>query len=196
MSNMTLWDKVCKTNPKYTKKVNQRGGFTAIDAQYQVQEATEQFGAFGEGWGIVDERFTPLEGGVMLYQATFFWGKDKSNKFDISSSIIYNNNGRVDADFAKKVATDALTKALSKLGFNADIFLGLFDDNKYVNEMKKEFAPKAKVATTEELNKAIAGLQASQSLEDLKAFFMSLEKHVKNHKDVVAAKDETKQTLS
>jgi hypothetical protein len=196
MSNMTLWDKVCKTNPKYTKKVNQRGGFTAIDAQYQVQEATEQFGAFGEGWGIIDERFTPLDGGVMLYQATFFWGEDKSNKFDISSSIIYNNNGRIDADFAKKVATDALTKALSKLGFNADIFLGLFDDNKYVAQVTKEFAPKAKVATTEELNKAIAGLQASQSLEDLKAFFVGLEKHVKNNKDVIAAKDETKSTLS
>ena len=196
MSNMELWNKVCKTNPKYTKKVTQRGGFTAIDAQYQVQEATEQFGAFGEGWGVTNERFTTLDGGVMLYQATFFWGKDKSNEFDISSSIIYNNNGRIDADFAKKVATDALTKALSKLGFNADIFLGLFDDNKYVAQMAQEFAPKAKVATTEELNKAIAGIQASGTLDDLKSFYMSLDKHVRNHKDVVATKDETKIKLS
>ncbi len=196
MSNMELWNKVCKTNPKYTKKVTQRGGFTAIDAQYQVQEATEQFGAFGQGWGVANERFTELNGGVILYQAVFFWGKDGCNRFDISSSIVYNNNGRVDADFAKKVATDALTKALSKLGFNADIFLGLFDDNKYVAQMAQEFAPKAKVATTEELEKAIAGLQASQSLEDLKAFYMSLEKHVRNHKDVVATKDETKIKLS
>ena len=35
----------------------------------------------------------------------------------------------------KKVATDALTKGLSKLGFNADVFMGMFDDNKYVNKL-------------------------------------------------------------
>ena len=28
------------------------------------------------------------------------------------------------------------------MGFNADIFLGKFDDNKYVNQMKEEFKPK------------------------------------------------------
>ena len=40
---------------------------------------------------------------------------------------------RVDDDCIKKVATDALTKGLSKLGFNADVFMGRFDDNKYVD---------------------------------------------------------------
>ena len=47
-------------------------------------------------------------------------------------------------DFAKKVETDTLTKALSKLGFNADIFLGKFDDTKYVEQMKQEFKEPAK----------------------------------------------------
>ena len=45
----------------------------------------------------------------------------------------------VDDNFAKKIETDALTKAISKLGFNADIFMGKFDDVRYVEEMKKEF---------------------------------------------------------
>ena len=58
------------------------------------------------------------------------------SEFPIHSSIRYTVNGRIDDDFAKKVATDALTKGLSKLGFNADVFLGLFDDNKYVNQLK------------------------------------------------------------
>jgi hypothetical protein len=40
-------------------------------------------------------------------------------------------------DWSKKVATDALTKGLSLLGFNADVFLGKFEDNKYVQELKK-----------------------------------------------------------
>jgi hypothetical protein len=46
----------------------------------------------------------------------------------------------VDDNFAKKIETDALTKAISKLGFNADIFMGKFDDVRYIEEMKKEFA--------------------------------------------------------
>ncbi len=46
----------------------------------------------------------------------------------------------VDADFAKKIETDALTKALSKIGFNADVFMGRYDDVKYVNEMAEEFS--------------------------------------------------------
>jgi uncharacterized short protein YbdD (DUF466 family) len=48
----------------------------------------------------------------------------------------------VDADFAKKMETDALTKVLSKMGFNADVFMGRYDDNKYVEQMTREHAPK------------------------------------------------------
>jgi hypothetical protein len=43
-----------------------------------------------------------------------------------------------DTDAYKKASTDGLTKALSHLGFNADVFLGQFDDNKYVEGLKKE----------------------------------------------------------
>jgi hypothetical protein len=39
--------------------------------------------------------------------------------------------------------TDGLTKALSHLGFSADVFLGRFDDNKYVADLKKEFGQDA-----------------------------------------------------
>jgi hypothetical protein len=33
--------------------------------------------------------------------------------------------------------TDGLTKALSHLGFNADVFLGEFDGNKYTDDKPK-----------------------------------------------------------
>ena len=141
MNNTELWDSVEKTDPKFTKKVNQRGGFTAIGAQYQVRKATESFGPFGIGWGVKDESFKRYEDtGLVLYQGTL-WQKhgDAVGTVPIHSSIKYHHNNRVDDDFAKKVATDALTKGLSKLGFNADVFMGLFDDNKYVNALKKRF---------------------------------------------------------
>ena len=138
--NMKLWEQVCETDPKHTKKVNQRGGFTAIDAQYQVKRATEMFGPIGLGWGVKNEVFTPMTNGMALYQAEFWYkssGDDGS--FPINSSIAMQKNGRLDEEFAKKVSTDALTKGLSKMGFNSDIFEGKFDDNRYIKEMDIKF---------------------------------------------------------
>ena len=43
-TNMELWDQVWQTEPEHTKHVNQRGGFTAIAAQYQIREATKVWG--------------------------------------------------------------------------------------------------------------------------------------------------------
>ena len=141
-SNMQLWNSVCTTDPQYTQKVEYgKRKFTAIGAQYQLMEATKVFGPFGTGFGVHTETFTSFDlEGLCLYQATLWYKsriiRGEIKEFPIHSSIKYSVNGRVDDDFAKKVATDALTKGLSKLGFNADVFLGLFDDNKYVNQLK------------------------------------------------------------
>jgi len=131
------------TNPKYTKEVNFGRKFTSINAQYQIMCATEQFGACGDGWGVYEENFYMVTDGLLGYQATFWWrGTDQQMKtFSINSSIAtHNKSGKLDDDCFKKVSTDALTKGLSKLGFSADIFLGDWDDNKYVaqNQPKKQ----------------------------------------------------------
>ena len=140
-NNLELWEAVSTTDPKYTKKVNQRGGFTAIAAQSQVQKATEVFGIMGHGWGVENESFTVVEGTTMVLYTANLWYKfnTRAGSIPIHSSIKYGANGRYDDDFSKKVATDALTKGLSKLGFNADVFMGLFDDNKYVNDVTDKF---------------------------------------------------------
>jgi hypothetical protein len=140
-NHLELWDAVATTDPQYTKKVNQRGGFTAIAAQSQVKRATEVFGIMGYGWGVENEKFTTVEGTTMVIYNASLWYKfnNKNGAIPIHSSIKYAANGRYDDDFAKKVATDALTKGLSKLGFNADVFMGLFDDNKYVADVTSKF---------------------------------------------------------
>ena len=142
--NLDLWSSVDTTDPAHTKKVNQRGGFTAIAAQSQVKKATEMFGPFGLSgcWGVKNEQFTTMEDvGMVIYTATLWYSyNDRTGEFPIHSSIKYHSNNRVDDDFSKKVATDALTKGLSKLGFNADVFMGLFDDNKYVAKVSKQFS--------------------------------------------------------
>ena len=170
-NNMKIWDQVCQTDPKYTRKVNQRGGFTAIGAQSQVQKATEIFGAMGTGWGIEEERIARWrEEGLVVYQATLWYlSNDKSEQYiPIHSAIKYNVSGRVDDDFFKKVATDALTKGLSKLGFNADVFLGMYDDNKYVNSLSNKYEKEKDPKKDEKLKSLVLNsLKAIPSDDDL-----------------------------
>jgi hypothetical protein len=141
--NMNLWNAVEKTNPKHTKKANVRGNsITAIAPQSQIKCATEQWGAYGTAWGWSSFEFDYAllaTTGIVIFKGLFYY---PGGAFPISTSIsAYKDGARTkpDADFAKKVETDALTKALSKLGFNADVFMGLYDDNKYVQDMEQEF---------------------------------------------------------
>jgi len=137
-NNLDLWNKVCKTDPKDTKQVSQRGGFTAIDANSQFRKATEVFGPIGVGWGakIVDVNFT--QNGMVAIQIDF-WQGNPDNKFPAFGCCKLGTADRPDEDAFKKALTDAETKALSQLGFNHDVFQGKFDDNKYVQQMHEEF---------------------------------------------------------
>ena len=142
MSNLDLWSKVETTNPKYTKPANVKGNkITSISPQYQLLNATEQFGSYGKGWGFesIELDYSLQSVGLVIFKGIFFY---PGGKFPIINSIgIYKDNAqtKIDDDFAKKVETDALTKALSKLGFNADIFMGKFDDCRYVAEITASF---------------------------------------------------------
>ena len=140
--NLRIWNAVEKTNPAHTKKVNQRGGFTAISAAYQIMAATEQFGPIGIGWGYVSG--DPIFHDALVTVPVTLWHGDRSNTFGpmMGCEEWKDKNGRVDSDAPKKATTDAITKLLSQLGFNADVFLGKFDDNKYVRQMEQEFAAK------------------------------------------------------
>lgn len=153
-SNLELWESVCKTDPKHTKKAKIGAmSITAICPQAQRMKATEVFGPFGKGWGVTESSdsytFLDFSDGSKLctYRAELWYMDDQDqHSFPITGNIkvaFVTQGGKgylkVDDEFSKKVSTDALTKGLSMLGFNADIFLGKFDDNKYVNQMKAEF---------------------------------------------------------
>jgi len=141
--NLKLWKSVEKTDPAFTKHVGQRGGFTAISANYQIKLATEQFGPIGIGWGY--DNGPPIFHDNLVMVPVTFWHGNRENRF----GPIYgceewkDSKGRIDSDATKKAETDGLTKALSRLGFNADVFMGLFDDQKYVEQRKLEVAAEA-----------------------------------------------------
>ncbi len=186
--NLELWNSVEKTDPNHTKKVSQRGGFTAIDAHYQVQQVTAQFGPVGIGWGYDCEYLFEDKAVICLLT---FWHTKRENKFGPIAGCAKFIDGRLDADAPKKSMTDALTKAISHLGFNADVFLGKFDDNKYVEKMKEEFAPPK---MTPEDAKTL--LSATKSIDDLVKAWKSLPIDLKQDESVASEKETQKQKLT
>jgi hypothetical protein len=158
-NNLELWNKVEKTNPKYTKKANVGGNnITSIAPQYQIKNVTEQFGTYGKNWGFKKLEFDytlASEFGLVVLDAIFFYPDGEFPIKNAQKLFMDNAKTKIDDNFAKKLETDTLTKAISKLGFNADIFLGLFDDVKYLADVTKEFANSDKSwATTENLKNA------------------------------------------
>jgi len=142
MSNMELWNKVCKTDVDFTKEVSVGRKFTAIDAHYQVMRATEALGRAGEGWGFecVDKTFLPTDQIALTVRV---WTGKRDNYIEhIGQCALYIDKKKTmaDADCVKKAMTDGLTKCLSYFGFSADVFLGKFEDNKYVADLKQEAA--------------------------------------------------------
>ena len=138
-NNLKLWDSVKETDKAFTKNVSQRGGYTSITPQYQMQEATKAFGPYGLGWGFksIDMDYSVIDSlGLVIVKAVFFYILDgKEGLFPINNTWPVKQGSRVDSDFAKKAETNTMGKALSKLGFNADVFMGLFDDPNYVDEV-------------------------------------------------------------
>ncbi len=139
--SLEFWNKVSKTDPNYTKKADYGRKFTSICAQYQIMIATEQWGMFGKTWGVKGEKYERYDN-VILYTAQLYYpGYTEGILLHSDIEIIFssgNRKGKYNEDWSKKVATDALTKGLSKLGFNADVFLGKFDDNKYIQQQSQK----------------------------------------------------------
>lgn len=198
--NLSIWSKVEKTDLAYAKKVNQRGGYTAISPQYQLKEATKVFGSYGRGFGLSASEFdTSLFDtlGVVIHKATFFYVVDgKRFEFPISNAIQATTGSgdkkRVDVDFAKKVETNTTSKALAKLGFNADVFMGMFEDNQYIQELSNEIAiQKAEDKEQESIKQAreydewkLKELDSYQHLNSMNALQSVFTSHIRKCKRV------------
>ena len=147
-TKMRIWDSLCKTNPNYTRSVPSSYGkkITSIDPMYQIQMMTETFGPVGQGWKYtVEYKHIPNEGffGFIYAEVCIHYcihGDWFSYGPVCSVQNLCKKNGTLDDEAPKKAMTDAMTKAFSHLGMSADVFLGKFDDSKYVQEVKKEFS--------------------------------------------------------
>lgn len=187
--NLRIWTRVQTTDPTWTKGFSRGGGFkgTAVNHVYQSKRATEIFGPKGIGWGsvVLDERYAdgaPIvhathgvvgrecvhvlrielwyvldgqRGSITAYGQTTFVGSNKHGYF-------------TDEEAPKKSLTDAESKALSALGFSADVHMGLFDDSKYVNDLSQRVA-EAEKPKGPSLADLTAKVEAASNLDELKA---------------------------
>jgi hypothetical protein len=140
--NMELWNAVCKSDPRYLKQVSLGARkFTAIDPQYQVMSATKQFGPVGVNWGWTakTEFIHCSNGDTAVVSHVSVWVRDPQLSFGPFAGcrkFFDSVKVRMNEDAPKMSITDALTKCLSHLGFNADVFLGEYDGNKYTADTK------------------------------------------------------------
>ncbi|EPH7219871.1 hypothetical protein ACS3L2_002612 [Serratia marcescens] len=174
--NLGIWNRVYKTDAKFTKAFSNNGGGTSINGTYMVMQATKVFGPQGINWGveIIEERFdngAPIMRSVKQQDGSFIqeiipngaggylcevnhtvkirlWYKHSGKTGEViaygcTPYVYKSKNGTFsDGEAPKKSLTDATKKALSQLGFSADVFLGLYDDLTYRQENDAEFALK------------------------------------------------------
>jgi hypothetical protein len=146
MSNLDLWDAHADIDPKYTKDITGKAyKGTSPNPQYVIKCLTEMFGPVGQGfgWEVLTEDFTPLGDEILHWCRIRFWHTARSNYYEEygqTKALMKTRNGMMsDEDAPKKSLTDAIIKAASHLGVAANIFLGRWDDQKYVAELRDEF---------------------------------------------------------
>ena len=150
--NKRYWDQLKKTDPKYTKRINKGfGEITTIDPQWQIGKMTEVFGPVGIGWAY-NVKYTYTD--QLVFAEVSVWAKDDVNSYVpygpvCSVQKLWRKTGALDDEAPKKAMTDAMTKALSHLGMSADVFLGMFDNSKYVEKVTAEYKSLNKSKVTE-----------------------------------------------
>ena len=170
--NLSLWSQLEATDPAFVRSFNGSDGFhgSGITPIYLVKKATACFGPVGIGWGydIVHEEYVkgaPLgfDGAGNMYGHVLshtirlkFWYVNPNNKQERGEveqfgGTIFVGQGQhgiyTDEDAPKKSLTDALGKCMSLVGISADVYMGLFDDHKYVAAMEQRFKDKSKTGT-------------------------------------------------
>lgn len=187
MSNLDLWDAYADIDPQFTKPITGKAyKGTSPNPQYIIKCLTDLFGPVGKGfgWEVVQEGFMPLGEEVLHWCRIRFWHGERDNWFESygqTKALMKTRNGMMsDEDAPKKSLTDAIVKSASHLGIAANIFLGRWDDQKYVQSVNDDFREKEGGKTdsapkNEEARKLFDGLVKSmrenKSRADLKAWW-------------------------
>ncbi len=147
-NNLELWDKVRRVPEEHLKGFKRGGGFsgTAIKPMWSIHKMTEVFGPCGQGWGIDKPDFQVVAAGneTLVFCTVRVWhGSTGQPNFVYGVGgdkvlAVFSSGPKPDDEAFKKAYTDAVTNALKLIGVGADIHMGLWDGNKYVDEPKDD----------------------------------------------------------
>lgn len=144
-TNMSIWEAL-KRPPAEALKTIAKGrlaGKSDINPMWRYRALTEQFGPCGFGWKFtIDALWTEQAGEEIVVNARVsLYVKHEGEWSEAlpgvggSKVLIQESRGPYANDEACKMAvTDALGTAGKPLGLSADIFFGLWDGSKYVND--------------------------------------------------------------
>lgn len=147
--NMRIWDEVCNVDEKFTKPIDDGRGLTAIVPMYLIKQATEMWGPIGEGWGFEIERDDCIynnsrerpQDALHIMTIKLWYGGAKPIKtaepgspfykscpytYGMGCTKLFQKRGDdyvIDHDYNKSTLTDAITNALSRLGFGGSVRL-------------------------------------------------------------------------
>lgn len=149
-SNMKLWELVEKTEEGKVKQYTTDDGavLNSVDSINKIKKATEHFGIYGASWGLKDIKHSEqrINNGLMLGTVdAVFYVKDGEYKTEfqitnsIAISVVVEGKLSINSTYRKAIETDTISKALSRLGFNADIYSDdeLVKTNVEINETQK-----------------------------------------------------------
>ena len=135
---MSLWRSEQNTPADKTSKVSRRGGFTAINQQYQLERGTKLWGPYGAAWGmdVIEHQLVDTDvSKVIVMTVEFFYPHpDTGERCDFR--LVNDWPFKAGDDSYKKCQTNCRSKCMSYLGFSADVYSGLHDDATYLKEEK------------------------------------------------------------
>ena len=183
--NLEIWEKFEDIDPKFTKPITGKDyKGTSPNAHYIIRCLTELFGpvGLGFGWRVLADGIERFGETSIHWCRIEFWHTDRANTFESygQTKMAYMTRGqnqylKIDEDAPKKSLTDAITKAAAQVGIAANIFLGRWDDNRYVAGVDADYREKERAELSPPFNaqaaagRIIAKLSGATSIEDLKA---------------------------
>jgi len=191
--NLQLWKSVEVTPSSWLKSATINGNkIKAINPQKQMKQATEAFGPYGSTWGLKDCKRTILDFEetvkLLFLECTFFYPDGEFQISNMQKLCYTSSKGRyiVDDEAPKKLETNTISKALSKLGFASDVFEGRFDKAGYSKIVDYATEPELSEA---EVKAAFKALILSKNSLDIAKLWNSKKTWHYNQKIVDCYKD-------
>lgn len=197
--NLKIWQTFADIDPQFTKPITGKAyKGTSPNPQYVIMCLTNLFGPVGQGfgWEVLSDGFERLGDEVLHWCRIRFWHTSRENWFEAygqTKAVLKTSNGpRVDEDAPKKSLTDAIVKAASQLGIAANIFLGRWDDQKYVATVNEGFRDKEEPHTTDQIPDAgrreVAQQKDRVSYAEMKRGLAAIEQDLLDCKTTTAVK--------